>query len=205
MSDLLELCNFSIHRNDITLFEPLSLIIEAGQAYELRGQNGVGKTSLLETLAGLNASFEGNFSLHKPSLYISQNPPFNPDETLLENLSFWATFWKQPDFLKNVNALETWRLKHLSSLPYKHLSQGQQQRASLARLSLKQAPLWLLDEPTAALDQGSLESFKAALKIHLQQGGGALIATHHSLELPHKITLKAPKTQPHDSSLKAVA
>ena len=193
MSDILELCNFSTHRNGIILFEPLSLTIEAGQAYELRGGNGVGKTSLLETLSGLYKGFKGKFFLHKPYLYISRRAPFAQEETLLENLSFWASFWKSSENLSK--ALATWDLKALSRLPYNHLSQGQQQRANLARLSLKSAPLWLLDEPTAALDQQSIATFKNALIDHLKQGGGALIATHYSLDLTQQITLKVPKTE----------
>ncbi|HBN21707.1 MAG TPA: heme ABC exporter ATP-binding protein CcmA [Holosporales bacterium] len=203
MSDILELYNFSIHRNDITLFEPVSLTIERGQAYELRGKNGIGKTSLLETLSGLNTSFKGDFTLNQPYLYISQHPPFNQEETLLENLSFWAAFWNYPESLHQ--ALTTWGLKTLSHLPHKHLSQGQQQRANLARLSLKPAPLWLLDEPTAALDQDSITVFQSALESHLQQGGGALIATHHPLDLTQQIILKAPKIDSSASPLKAVA
>tara|TARA_R110002111_G_scaffold103564_1_gene160355 strand:- start:499 stop:1062 length:564 start_codon:yes stop_codon:yes gene_type:complete len=179
------------------LFEPLSLTIEEGQAYELRGKNGIGKTSLLETLSGLNASFEGTFTLNQSYLYISQHAPFNQEETLLENLSFWAAFWARPGSLQK--ALAIWDLKPLSHLPYKHLSRGQQQRSNLARLSLKNAPLWLLDEPTTALDQNSITIFKYALEGHLQQGGGALIATHHSLlDRMQQVTLKAPKA---DSSL----
>lgn len=203
MSDLLALCNFSIYRNGITLFEPLSLTIGDGQAYELRGKNGIGKTSLLETLSGLNASFEGIFTLSQPYLYISQHAPFNQDETLLENLSFWATFWKYPHSIQSTLAI--WDLKSLSHLPYKHLSRGQQQRVNLARLSLKNAPLWLLDEPITALDQGSVAVFKNALKSHLQQGGGALIATHHSLDLRQHVTLKAPKADTSRLTLGAVA
>jgi ABC-type transport system involved in cytochrome c biogenesis ATPase subunit len=66
MSDLLELCNFSIHRNDITLFEPLSLIIEAGQAYELRGQNGVGIASPVLGLRPVLAGRSFTVKLPKP-------------------------------------------------------------------------------------------------------------------------------------------
>lgn len=188
MPTLLKLDNFSVHRNEIVLFDPLSLILKGGQAFEIRGQNGIGKTSLLEIIAGLNTQFKGGCSLFAPSLYISQKPPFNPEETLLENLFFWASFWDVSALLST--ALQEWSIKHLSHLPYKHLSQGQKQRANLARLTLKQAPLWLLDEPTATLDQKSIKIFQTNLKKHLHKGGGAFIATHQPLNLNHLIVLE---------------
>ena len=202
MSNILTLCDFSVYRNEITLFDPISLTLK-GQAYEIRGQNGIGKTSLLETISGLKTTFKGQFSLFTSQIYISRRAPFNQEETLLKNLSFWAHFWKTPTLLSK--ALQTWGITHLSHLPYKRLSQGQQQRASLARLSLKKASLWLLDEPTANLDQQSIDIFQGCLKAHLQEGGSALIATHHPLNLAQHIRLRPQNRGGFPSHTKAVA
>ena len=64
------------------------------------------------------------------------------------------------------------------------LSQGQRRRIGLARLSLVSRPLWLLDEPLAALDAAGAELLARLLAVHLANGGLAVAATHAPLGLP---------------------
>jgi heme exporter protein A len=81
-------------------------------------------------------------------------------------------------------ALERVGLAHAAYLPSAYLSAGQRRRLSLARLLVAHRPLWLLDEPTAALDQASETMFGALVADHLTRGGLALIATHAPLPIP---------------------
>jgi len=53
----------------------------------------------------------------------------------------------------------------------------------LARLRLVHRPLWVLDEPLTALDTGAAEGLAASIRSHLEEGGAAIVATHHALTL----------------------
>lgn len=188
MSTLLRLNHVTVFRNGIPLFEPLSFALNPGCALALKGRNGIGKTSLLEVLAGFNDDFDGKVSKALDPFYLPIKGPFEGDQTIQSNLIFWAKFWE-----KTTGTLQAitkqWHLDQLLQLPYDHLSQGQKQRVNLARLSLKASRLWLLDEPTLSLDARSISLFQRALKAHLSNGGAALIATHHDLELTQSVDL----------------
>ena len=81
-------------------------------------------------------------------------------------------------------ALESVGLAALSDLPAKMLSAGQRRRLALARLLLRPAPIWLLDEPTLGLDTASVARFGAMLATHRAGGGVVVAATHLPLPLP---------------------
>jgi heme exporter protein A len=78
-------------------------------------------------------------------------------------------------------ALRAFDLLDLAARPVRTLSAGQRRRAGLARVALSQAPVWLLDEPLAALDAPAQAAFRAALQKHLAAGGLAIAATHADL------------------------
>jgi len=74
-------------------------------------------------------------------------------------------------------------LNNRAHLPLRVLSQGQKRRTALARLSVTDAKLWVLDEPFVALDAQSLDNLRALLANHVQQGGMLLYTSHQSVEL----------------------
>ncbi len=72
-------------------------------------------------------------------------------------------------------------LARQARLPFGRLSAGQRRRLSLARLAASRRPLWLLDEPTTALDAAGQSLFGELLDAHLARGGVAVVATHQPL------------------------
>jgi heme exporter protein A len=78
-------------------------------------------------------------------------------------------------------ALATFGVEALRDIPAGYLSAGQRRRAGLMRLALAQRPIWLLDEPTASLDQAGQEVLAVAVNAHLAGGGLVVAATHMPL------------------------
>ena len=69
-------------------------------------------------------------------------------------------------------------------MPGRYLSAGQKRRVNLARVLAAPAPLWLLDEPTTALDRDAIQAIEAAIAHHRQGGGMVVISTHADMDLP---------------------
>jgi heme exporter protein A len=110
--------------------------------------------------------------------------------TVGQNAEFWAKLW-QRDAAAVDAALDTVGIAGLFDLPVAVLSAGQRRRAALARLLIARRPLWLLDEPTASLDQSGTTILGSVIAAHLAHGGIAVIATHAELPVPptHLLTL----------------
>ncbi len=181
----------SLARGPKRLFADLNWQLHSGQAMILRGANGSGKTSLLRVLAGLTAADAGEVrwcnqrwsplcrAQRVSSLYLGHanalKAELSADENLLDALAFDGI---EPDVAARANALDAAGLAGRHQLPARRLSQGQQRRVGLARLALSRKPLWLLDEPTNALDAEGVAIFSALLDAHLRGGGLACVATH---------------------------
>lgn len=194
-SDSLTLAHLTGARGGRVLFQNFSLTLAAGQATRLTGDNGTGKSSLLRMVAGVLPVMEGyvSFGNKNPALCDRIDyakcyaflPADDRDlkllETGAENLGFWAGLWKIQNPAAAVDtALQAMGLQSLAGVPVRYYSAGQKRRLSLARVLLKQSPLWLLDEPFNALDAKSSDLLMTALQSHLAQGGVALLAAHQA-------------------------
>lgn len=170
-----------IARGGIPVLDGLSFTLEPGQALILRGPNGIGKTTLLRTIAGLQPPVSGRVVGSEDLIaYAGHSDGIKPTLTVTENLTFWASVFGT----KGIStALKSFDLELLRDRPSGELSAGQKRRLGLARLLVTGRPIWVLDEPTVSLDVKSVAMFATAVRAHLGQGGSALIATHIDLGL----------------------
>ena len=175
------------------LFRDLSFSAAAGDAVIVTGPNGSGKTTLLRALAGLTLPVSGairwNDSRHglaAKRAYLGHAAGWKESFSVSENLRFaWQLDAEAAaDEEGTVQAaLERVGLARQRNLPVARLSQGQKKRLHVARLSRSTRPLWLLDEPGAALDGEGLDILADVVAAHLRQGGIAAIATHQPLAI----------------------
>ena len=189
-------------RGDSVLFEDVSFALGRGQALVITGPNGAGKSTLLRMLAGLLPADSGTFVLTgddgaalpvaESAHYLGHRNAMKRELRVSENLGFWKDFQRSEtaEGLSIDAAIEAVELSGVAHLPFGYLSAGQQRRIALARLLVASRPLWLLDEPTAALDRRSDQLFADLVRGHLAQGGMAIAATHQPLGLDDIVSLE---------------
>ena len=177
----LGLTDLSIARGGVPVLDHVNLSLAPGEALILRGPNGIGKTTLLRTIAGLQPPLSGQIEGADETIaYAGHADGLKPTLTVTENLAFWASIFGQPDIAPAISA---YSLGALADRPAGTLSAGQKRRLGLARLLVTGRPIWVLDEPTVSLDTDAVALFAGAVRGHLGQGGSALIATHIDLGL----------------------
>jgi heme exporter protein A len=159
----------------------LDIELKSGHAGILRGPNGVGKTTLLRTLAGLQPVDSGKIEVPLEDIcYFGHTDGVKPTLTVRENLEFWANIFGSPSI---EEVAKKFMIIDLLNIRAGTLSAGQKRRVGLARLGLTGCPVWLLDEPTVSLDETSVKIFGNIIKAHLSENGCALVATHIDLGL----------------------
>ncbi len=198
---LFSLENIACMRGGRMLFQNLSAGLNPGDILHLAGANGSGKTSLLRIMAGAlpqaagDIFWDGKNFLENGAAAHNSRFSFLPSddralkvlETCAENLQFWADVAAVP---ANIDtALDAMDMAKLKTRAVKYLSAGQRRRLSLARVLLKPAVLWLLDEPFNGLDAEASVLFRTALDTHIASGGMAVIASHHAIDPPRHGTL----------------
>lgn len=177
----LNVTGLSVARGGIPVLEGLDFTLRAGEALILRGPNGVGKTTVLRTVAGLQPPLAGTVGLEREAMaYAGHADGIKSTLTVRENLEFWAAIFGTGSI---DAALVAFELTALSDRAAGALSAGQKRRLGLARMVVTGRPVWVLDEPTVSLDVSAVAMFAAAVRSHLAGGGMALMATHIDLGL----------------------
>lgn len=194
---MLEVANLSCSRGDRRLFSGVTFTVQPGGVLCVQGDNGIGKTSLLRLVCGLMSPEEGSIRWQGTDIrqwheryvaqliYVGHFNGLKDDLTPLENLRVSSLLAGERLPLESVGAALTAmgldRSAHL--LPTSVLSQGQKRRVALARLWSLTRPLWVLDEPFAALDAAAVDLLTRRLQAHVSAGGMVVLATHQEVDV----------------------
>jgi heme exporter protein A len=179
----------AIRRGGRTLFEGVNLAAMPGSVTLVRGPNGAGKSSLLLAIAGVLQPADGTIryrgdgdagELAQNLHFVGHQTGVKTRLTLAENLAFWGAMFGSPRISQDA-ALEAVGLPGRGGLDAGYLSAGQTRRLALARLLVARRPIWLLDEPTAALDSEGDGMVERLITAHARGGGIAIVATHHDI------------------------
>ena len=194
---MLSVQQLACERGRKRLFSDLNFQLQPGECLHVQGANGAGKTSLLRIVCGLAEALSGKIcwrgqdtridpgAWRAELVYLGHTPGLKDELSAAENLRFqsqidgWALSSEQID-----GALQRVGLGRQQQVPLRRFSQGQKRRAALARLIARPAPLWVLDEPLAALDHPAQQLVAQLLAGHVQAGGLALVTSHQPLGVP---------------------
>ncbi|WP_374530319.1 heme ABC exporter ATP-binding protein CcmA [Novosphingobium sp.] len=171
--------DLACRRGDRLLFARLSFALRAGEALQLTGSNGIGKSSLIRILAGLLPAFAGSVEADGAMGLVDERPALDPHQPLGKALGFWQRLDGPAD-----NRAARLGLSELMDVPVRYLSTGQKKRAALARLIGQGAPIWLLDEPLNGLDVKGVALVEELAAQHCREGGICVIASHQPFNLP---------------------
>ncbi|MBP2443299.1 heme ABC exporter ATP-binding protein CcmA [Rhizobium leguminosarum] len=196
--------NLAARRGEDLIFVNISFHLAAGEALVLTGRNGSGKSTLLRVVGGLLRPEKGAVIFHEEeggddrhpsevSHYLGHRNAMKNELTVAENLDFWRSFLGDMGGsagLSIEDAADAVGLSGITHLPFGYLSAGQQRRFAFAKLLVAHRPVWILDEPTAALDASADRLLAELIEAHLAKGGIVLAATHQPLGLANAQELK---------------
>ena len=202
---MLEVNSIYLYRNRKQVFNNFSLNLNKSEIIQLEGENGVGKTSLLNMISGLISPDKGFIKICKKNItelgkYRKKKFTYIPDKNCLkesftvnENLKSWL---KLSNLETNYNtyqkALNTFSLNDIQGSLVKNLSQGQKKKVALTKLLFSESKLWLLDEPLNGIDTKTIMTLKKIMIQHLKQNGSILFSSHvkSNMKLTRRIILK---------------
>lgn len=180
-----------VERGGRQVLRDVAFSVAPGEALLLTGPNGAGKSTLIRAILGLVPRTAGGITVDgsddaedvaRRCHYLGHRDALKTALDVSENLAFWVRFLGGPG-LSVHEALDAVDLLDLADLPAAYLSAGQRRRLAIARLIAVERPIWLLDEPTAALDAASERRLLLLMRRHLAAGGSIVAATHLALDL----------------------
>lgn len=192
---------------DVTACNGLDVTFNTGECWAVLGRNGVGKTTLLHTLAGLRAPDAGEVWLdgarlrrlsprtraRRLGLLPQETPDFFPAsvlETALmgrhPHIGPWG--WEgEADLVATRGALAAVALESFAERPVTALSGGERRRLALATLMTQSPSVWLLDEPSNHLDLRHQVNLLELLRQYVAESGGVIVMTLHDVNLAARL------------------
>ncbi len=187
--------NLQLWRGETHVLRGVSFVLGRGRCLQVTGSNGAGKTTLLRALCGLvpledgSVRWDGNdirndlTAFQSEIAYLGHDNGLKGDLTAHENLYYSVGLQREVAAQAIGAALARTGVAGHAAAPVRRLSAGQRRRVALARLVLRAAALWILDEPGSNLDEGGQGLLGSLLDAHLRAGGAAVVATHQPLPL----------------------
>jgi heme exporter protein A len=198
---LIDINNLSCQRSAYNLFKPVSFQLEPSSSILISGPNGIGKTTLLESISGLRAFHEGAFNYqgqkiqqnkdawYNDSFFIGHKVGHKKELNCLENLCSYLTI--QGHRINTEKAEKALEIVGLAGYEYQlagSLSAGQYKRLALARLKLIPQKIWILDEPFVNLDHSGCDWLLKTLIKHLNNKGCLIITAHDNQEIANIVS-----------------
>ena len=183
--------NLSFYRNKIKIFEDLNLSISNKQIIQIKGKNGSGKTTFLQTVLNIlepksgEIFWEGKnikkniFDLYNHTTFIMDHSTSTRELTVSDNINFWRGLSSSKlDNNEIFGLLKTLDIEKYYKTKVMHLSSGENKKLELLRLILEQKKFWILDEPFNHLDETSIEILNQTFLDHINNDGMILFASH---------------------------
>lgn len=196
----LDVTSLEVARGERSLFTELSFALSPGEIALITGANGAGKTTLLRVLAGLSVPEDGvvtwkgqnvrsiSSELRSGIVYQGHLEGLKSDLTIVENLAFYRSLWAAEGGIEPL--LDELGLASSAEREVRYLSAGQRRRVALGCMRLRQADLWLLDEPLTNLDAAGTDIVAGWLDAHAEAGGTAVVATHLADRLAGRVAVE---------------
>jgi heme exporter protein A len=181
--------NLIIQRAGRALTQPISFSLLPGAILQLTGANGVGKSTLLQMLAGIiptnadaitfaDQSIQNDMEYRTEVALLTHQHGLRLASTVRENLEIWGKLYDET--ARILSAVAFWQLEDVLEKPVQELSAGWRQRVALARMMLKPAVIWLLDEPTSNLDIAGRELLWQLIATRANRSGIVVLTSHES-------------------------
>lgn len=193
----LKVNDLTMSRGRRALFQDLTTNVTSGEVLWVQGDNGIGKTTLLEALAGLSRPDGGDISWYEAEqlTFASHVTAYQPHKSYAkaslstkEDLTFWARIYHTAALVDT--SLDYVGLTARENVSSQNLSAGQRRRLALAKLIISQKPIWIMDEPGAAMDSSGVALIDSLISQHIKRGGSAVIASH---DTTRKLSAKTRK------------
>ena len=183
--------NLCFKRHDRDILKDINLTLSPKKIIHLRGNNGVGKTTLLKVITNVVEPDKGEifwnsknikknpFDLYADLTFIMDKQTSNNQLTVEENIKFWCKLFSSKINNKEIGSLlvllslDNYRKTQVSNLSF-----GEIKKLELSRLIIEQKKLWILDEPYIGLDKSTSDLISQTMLNHVNLGGMVIFTSH---------------------------
>ena len=194
--------NLSFKRGQNEIFKGLNISLSPKKIIHLKGQNGIGKTTLIKILVNMFHPTTGEIYWNGKNVkknsseffanltYIMDTQTSKNELTVSENIQFWIRLFSSNIKSKQLEGiLDLLSLNKYNNIQVNLLSKGEIRKLELFRLVIEQKKLWILDEPYVGLDESTNDLINETFRNHVENGGMIFFSSHHYPELQNMDTI----------------